>query len=250
MSNASTNDAFFDSDELMSWLLLNPEVGDFDASQQGQGGVFPDLLDDVPVTDDISGFPVKVEPVQDFANLPFGGSTVADTDSLAASTGSKRATKSAKPRTNATAGKQAAKVGKKRQRESVEDIEARVNELRSENADLQAHLMNVTQRTTEVQKQRLAMEKLMITKLAELGDRDDADQTELAQIVKQYTDIYADYGKCRQREVRLRCDSDRLRSYFSFITPSFIGCFPLEPIGEVIVSHQDHEVVVMGAAAG
>jgi len=92
-------------------------------------------------------------------------------------------------------------LGKKRQRESVDDIEARVNELKSENADLQAHLMNVTQRTTEVQKQRMAMEKLMVTKLSEIGDREDSDQSELAEVVKKYTDIYADYGKCRQREV-------------------------------------------------
>ena len=84
----------------------------------------------------------------------------------------------------------------------MEDIEARVNELRGENGDLQAHLMNVTQRTTEVQKQRMAMEKLMVTKLAEIGEREDSDQSELAKVVKQYTDIYADYGKCRQREVR------------------------------------------------
>jgi len=94
------------------------------------------------------------------------------------------------------------KIVRKRQKESVEDLEARVNELRSENADLQAHLMNVTQRTNEVQKQRQAMERLMVTKLVEVGDKEDSDQSELAKVVKQYTDIYADYGKCRQREVQ------------------------------------------------
>eukprot|EP00981_Chlorochromonas_danica_P001395 scaffold296_cov164-Ochromonas_danica.AAC.12 len=99
-----------------------------------------------------------------------------------------------------TATAAAAAAVKKRPRESVEDLEARVNALKAENADLHAHLLNVTQRTTEVQKQRVAMEKLMAQKLAELGDRDDSDQSELANLVKQYTDIYADYGKCRQRE--------------------------------------------------
>ena len=106
-----------------------------------------------------------------------------------------------KPETQAN---RSPKIGKKRQRESIEDIEARVNELRSENADLQAHLMNVTQRTTEVQKQRMAMEKLMVSKLAEINSDEDCDQSELSKVVKQYTDIYADYGKCRQREVSNR----------------------------------------------
>lgn len=96
--------------------------------------------------------------------------------------------------------------GKKRPR-GEEDIESRVNELRAENADLQAHLLNVTQRTTEVQKQRTEMEKRMHAKLQEIGEKDDSDQSELAKLVKEYTDIYADYGKCRQREVRPGDDS-------------------------------------------
>jgi len=91
---------------------------------------------------------------------------------------------------------------KKRPRETIEDLEARVKELRAENEDLHTHYLNVTQRTTEVQKQRAEMEKMMDAKLAEIGDRDDGDQSELAKIVKQYTDLYADYGKCRQREVQ------------------------------------------------
>ncbi len=90
---------------------------------------------------------------------------------------------------------------KKRPRESVEDLEARVKELKAENADLHAHLLNVTQRTTEVQKQRVSMERLMAQKLTDVERGGEIDQAELAQIVKQYTDIYADYGRCRQREV-------------------------------------------------
>jgi uncharacterized protein involved in exopolysaccharide biosynthesis len=95
-------------------------------------------------------------------------------------------------------------AAKKRPRESLEDLEARVKELKAENADLHAHLLNVTQRTTEVQKQRVSMERLMAQKLAELenGQGNDLNHAELAQTVKQYTDIYADYGRCRQREVR------------------------------------------------
>lgn len=197
------NDAFFDSDELMSWLLLNPEIGEFeDPSQQGQIGPFPDNLLDDSATNDCSNLNQVNEYSDGFKPVAFTGG-VKEEASASSLVGTKRSSsgKSAKLKHDTTCGKERAKAGKKRQRESVEDIEARVNELRSENADLQAHLMNVTQRTTEVQKQRMTMEKLMVTKLAEIGDREDADQSELAKVVKQYTDIYADYGKCRQREV-------------------------------------------------
>lgn len=125
--------------------------------------------------------------------------------SSSASQSTLMSTKETTPRSSKkTVASKTATTVKKRPRESVEDLEARVNALKAENADLHAHLLNVTQRTTEVQKQRVAMEKLMAQKLAELGDRDDSDQSELANLVKQYTDIYADYGKCRQREV-LHC---------------------------------------------
>eukprot|EP01038_Epipyxis_sp_PR26KG_P007984 gene7984-10827_t len=88
---------------------------------------------------------------------------------------------------------------KKRPRESIEDIESRVKELRVENADLQSHLLTVTQRTTEVQRQRTSMERMMAAKVA--GMDKNVDDPELAELVEKYTEIYADYGKCRQREV-------------------------------------------------
>lgn len=94
-------------------------------------------------------------------------------------------------------------AARKRHREmSYEEAVQKYNNLKKENMELQAHYNDVTHRTTEVQKQRLAMERLMTSKFVEMGDSDDKDQSaELADILKQYTDIYADYGKCRQREV-------------------------------------------------
>lgn len=189
-------DNFFDSEDLMSWLLLNPEIVEFDESQL-QLGPFSDEIC-APGTGNDSN---SVNTSNTTGKLKAASPTAS---SSAKSEGSAKRTsnKSAKIKQEQTQpGRSSAKIGKKRQRESIEDIEARVNDLRSENADLQAHLMNVTQRTTEVQKQRMAMEKLMVTKLAEIGDKEDSDQSELAKVVKQYTDIYADYGKCRQREV-------------------------------------------------
>ena len=44
----------------------------------------------------------------------------------------------------------------------------------------------------------------MALKLHELNECKNGSKTceaELAEILKQYTDLYADYGKCRQREV-------------------------------------------------
>ena len=191
-----TSDAFFDSDELMSWLLLNPEMCDLDTQLQ-----FPDDICDnhhLNVSNTTNN-------VADVNNNIVENKQVPEV-TIKAEPGTKRTSsaKVAKLKNDkaTTAAAKLSKIGKKRQRESVEDIEARVNELRSENADLQAHLMNVTQRTTEVQKQRAQMEKLMLQKLSEIGNDEDADQSELAKVVKQYTDIYADYGKCRQREVQ------------------------------------------------
>lgn len=192
----------------MSWLLLNPEIVEFDESQLQIG----------PFSDEISPPGTGNENIS--TNFSCSGIKVsaispAVPTSVKSDVTSKRTTnKSAKIKQEQTQpSKTAAKISKKRQRESIEDIEARVNDLRSENADLQAHLMNVTQRTTEVQKQRMAMEKLMVTKLAEIGDKEDSDQSELAKVVKQYTDIYADYGKCRQREVRVYCISMNSECY-------------------------------------
>lgn len=98
---------------------------------------------------------------------------------------------------------------KKRPRESLEDLELRVKELKTENADLQAHLLNVTQRTKEVQKQRTEMEKMMAEKLQEIeACQNTASASTMTQlfnslnsIIQSYSDNYSDYGKCRQREV-------------------------------------------------
>ncbi len=143
--------------------------------------------------------------------------------------------------------KKEAGLGKKRPR-GEEDIESRVNELRAENADLQAHLLNVTQRTTEVQKQRTEMEKRMHAKLQEIGEKDDSDQSELAKLVKEYTDIYADYGKCRQREVHIQHTV-----YVLFALPSLAaaaGGVPRKPAREADCAHPDDQDVSVGAAAG
>lgn len=243
-------DSFVDSDDLMSWLLLNPEV-DFEAAAQMQQHLPSSSSSSMPQLAPWNVVPDFFPPQQGFQGQqqnggfdfpprdPFVSSLASQSSNLAQEnwnngfgsgapqaqlkieTGPPR-NKSSSNLTQSSSMQDLASVAtnssprnskrpntsssgsakpKKRPRESLEDLEARVNSLKAENADLHAHLLNVTQRTTEVFKQRSAMERLMTTKLAELGDRPDGDQSELAQIVKQYTDIYADYGKCRQREV-------------------------------------------------
>eukprot|EP01031_Cornospumella_fuschlensis_P029005 gene29005-35010_t len=214
-------ESFVDSDDLMSWLLLNPEV-DFEAAaqmqQQSSSSSMPPLAPWNVATDfftpqqGIQGqqpggggydFPPRDAFVSSLSSQPpaifnqdswnngFGSaihqnqlkietapprnksngnltqsSSMQDLASVATNSSPRNS-----KRPNASASGPA--KPKKRPRESLEDLEARVNSLKAENADLHAHLLNVTQRTTEVFKQRSAMERLMISKLAELGDNPD-----------------------------------------------------------------------------
>jgi hypothetical protein len=190
-----------DSDDLMNWLLLNPDVIDVEGGQFLSNRSldafettphFKATLPDDEMKSNLNKRTYaatqkqKVDGVKEVKKTKH----LASTDSLVSLEGKKSE-------------KTATKTIKKKPRETVEDIERRVQELKAENADLQSHLLTVNQRTNEVYKQRTTMEKLMALKVAELGDNPNSDQSELSQIVKKYTDIYADYGKCRQREVFL-----------------------------------------------
>lgn len=192
MSQGTRNfDTLLESDELMSWLLFDFE-----------GAIAPECMNSTEGTAslacaDNTQFQSSAEVSslkrsfaefmsQDAANSEQSNSSDEETDNRKNGGSSQKSSKQVPSR--------------KRSRESLDDLESKVKELQAENADLHAHLLNVTQRTTEVQRQRMEMERLMIAKLATL---DDSNQEELAEIVKRYTDIYADYGKCRQREVWL-----------------------------------------------
>jgi len=190
-------DTFFDSDDLMSWLLLNPEIVDYDDFTNSANNIHhPSTVDSMDIR---TTSPESTSAVSNSYNAPASNNGCVKIEPDDSKLLQNRGLKLKDARLSS---RRVSKIGRKRERESIEDIEARVKELKSENADLQAHYMNVTQRTTEVQKQRVAMERLMVAKLNQMNERGESDQSELATIVKQYTDIYADYGKCRQREVR------------------------------------------------
>ncbi len=245
------NDPFVDSEDLMSWLLLNPEIDaltgnygfplfdnslnnpEFDQkiAQGYSSSLNPEsftMNGTYPVNDG-SGYPQMLQnPSSDGVVLPPSINTKVK----------KEGKREASPNADSSY-RRVSKIQRKRPRESLDDLENRVKELKAENADLHAHLLNVTQRTTEVQKQRVSMERLMATKLGEIDDRKDADQAELAEIVKQYTDLYADYGKCRQREVSFEdsCLFNLMRISFS------LGCISSSAIGKVDCPDPNYENV-------
>lgn len=188
-------DALIESDELMSWLLFDFE-----------GSVPPDAFNSEPSmippppagNSSITNSFVDNESLslkRSFADLMSSNDHVSDSSSDDGAEGTDMQRKS---NSGTQKSSKQGPSSRKRSRESLDDLEMRVKELQAENADLHAHLLTVTQRTTEVQRQRMEMERLMIAKLS-VGD--DSNQDDLAEIVKRYTDIYADYGKCRQREV-------------------------------------------------
>lgn len=197
MSQLNRNfDSLIESDELMSWLLFDFE-----------GSIPPESFSTV------SGEPIMTLPSSSLENtslkpvigeaqhssLKRSFAELMNSDHASDSSSDEGIDNSRKSDQNGSSkSNKQSNPSRKRSRESLDDLEMRVKQLQAENAELNAHLLTVTQRTTEVQKQRVEMEKLMIAKLSAV---DDPDQGELAKIVKRYTDIYADYGKCRQREV-------------------------------------------------
>lgn len=188
-NNSSSHDIFFDQ-FLRSQTEMEDanKTGYIESSSSAQGMVFPEMKLEVGYYDQQQGpnyqIPMQSDEGLQYTNGMFSTSIVEE--------GSRDDSD------NHVSRKGSSKSSKKRPRENMDDLEARVKELQTENADLHAHLLNVTQRTTEVQRQRAEMERQMVLRLS---SGRDTDVEELSAIVKRYTDIYADYGKCRQREV-------------------------------------------------
>jgi chromosome segregation ATPase len=103
-----------------------------------------------------------------------------------------------------TRSRELAKESRMRQRLKQQETEKRIAELRAENIELQTHLQNVTHRTTEVQRQRLDMERVMAEKLRDLAVVGESNR-ELDEILRKFVDLYADYGSYRQKEVQFYC---------------------------------------------
>jgi vacuolar-type H+-ATPase subunit I/STV1 len=128
-----------------------------------------------------------------------------------------------------------AKESRMRQRLKQQETEKRIAELRAENSELQAHLQNVTQRTTEVQRQRLDMERIMADKLRELATMNESNNRELEEILRKFVELYADYGGYRQKEVCL------FVLFSQLLLTALSGGLPSWSNGEIIPSNTDDE---------
>jgi len=96
-----------------------------------------------------------------------------------------------------------AKECRRRQKEKKDELENRVAALKKENQELREHFQNVSQRTTDIQRQRANMESLMHGRLKEIEKlpEDSEERKNLVSLVMKFTDLYADYGSCRQKEI-------------------------------------------------
>ena len=95
---------------------------------------------------------------------------------------------------------QASKGGepkKKRQRERVEDLEAKVSSLLKENSELRSHLTDISARSIDMERQKSDMLKFM----AEMVGQGDSGSPQLSDMVKRYGELFAEYGASRQKEM-------------------------------------------------
>lgn len=99
-----------------------------------------------------------------------------------------------------------AKACRKRQRDKLDELEMKIKMLADENKELQAHVNNVTQRTTEVQRQRIEMERLMKQKVEQMEGSSTQTGPEIDALVKKFVALYSDYGEYRGREVSFHLD--------------------------------------------
>lgn len=150
-------DSFFDSEDLISWLLLNNETfgesqEDLDRRQVKKTVYQTQKIKHEEEEQYNAGEKMKIESANE-VDSDDGEESLYETkpgrkygggEDEVCERGLKR------KKTSSAEGKQT----KKRNKETVEDLQLRVVSLQAENVELQAHLANVTQRTTEVQRQR------------------------------------------------------------------------------------------------
>lgn len=75
--------------------------------------------------------------------------------------------------------------------------------MKKENEELREHFQNVNKRTTDIQRQRASMESTMQGQLKEIERLPEGseERKHLEGLVMKFTDLYADYGSCRQKEI-------------------------------------------------
>lgn len=87
---------------------------------------------------------------------------------------------------------------KRRKRPRLVDIESRLEKLREENKLLKQHLDNVTSQTKKFDEERAKTEEAMKRMMMEA---EGASDEELNAVIRDYTEMYSDYGKRRHQEL-------------------------------------------------
>jgi uncharacterized protein (DUF342 family) len=85
---------------------------------------------------------------------------------------------------------------KRRKKPRLPDCERKLAELKAENEMLKRHLDNISNKTVSLDKERINAEHKMRTMLQQ-----EAPDSELEPIVKNFTEMYSDYGRKRHDEL-------------------------------------------------
>ena len=184
-----------DDHDLLSWFMVSDQLSFDNPGEVGVQGEFGDLTE-FGIDDDGSEEP---------------GNTLAQAGGSAAGSASRKRGRSgirgssSLDSVSITASSAGQGNKKPRGSDDVRLLEEKIQRLQDENSALQAHVDNVRNRTTEIQRHRVAMEKEMAEKMK--GCEGDADrEMELSALCQKYSDIYADYGQYRQKEVKFHLD--------------------------------------------
>lgn len=86
---------------------------------------------------------------------------------------------------------------KRRKKPRLSDCESRLEKLREENELLKQHLDNVTNQSQRFEQERVKSEQAM-KRMMEAADVTDE---ELNEVIRDYTEMYSDYGKRRHQEL-------------------------------------------------
>jgi len=109
---------------------------------------------------------------------------------------------------------QVAATQKKRKRPRIEECETKLATLKDENRILKRHLDAVLKKTESADLERAQAEQDMREMLQKQGGG-VVDEEKLQKLVTRFTEMYSDYGKSRQQELRFHLE--QLRKYVSFI---------------------------------
>lgn len=194
-----------DHDDLLSWLLLSDQLafdesGSSSSSSSSSSGPTFSFSPTSSGAIKAAGEDEEEDDDEEDLDESFEGFLETDASASAAAAEDSGSKSKKRPRQR----RQAPPEGAKKPKDEIRGLEERVQQLQEENAALQAHVLNVTQRTTEIQRHRAEMEKDMAEKM--LSDKSD-DQAQLQALVRRYSDIYSDYGQFRQKEVAFHLDN-------------------------------------------